>query len=96
MVWRIDLIWNVNYVRATSFIFDTRMDVLVKGSMFLGQKMSQPKGDFNLCALFHFIAISEFKQELQSGNEGGQSALTFKAKFNLKVQIHHILSLSAP
>ena len=47
MVWQIDMIWNVNYVRATSFIFDTRMDVLVKASMFLGQKMSQPEGDSN-------------------------------------------------
>ena len=30
------------------------------------------------------------------GGGGGHSALTFKAKFNLKVQIYHILSLSAP
>ena len=38
-------IWNVNYARATAFIFDTRTDVLVKVSKFLRQKMFRPEGD---------------------------------------------------
>ena len=38
---------NVNCVRATAFVFDTRTDVLVKVSKFLRQKMSRPEGDSN-------------------------------------------------
>ena len=38
-------IWNVNCVQATAFIFDSRTAVLVKGSGFLRQRMSQPEGD---------------------------------------------------
>ena len=40
-------IWNVNCARATAFIFDTRMGVLVKVSTFLRQKISRPEGDSN-------------------------------------------------
>ena len=32
-------VWNVNFARAITFIFDTRTDVLVKVSKFLRQKM---------------------------------------------------------
>ena len=39
-------IWNVNCVRATALIFDTRTGVLVKVSKFLRQKMSRPEGVF--------------------------------------------------
>ena len=35
--------WNVNYKRATAFIFDTRTYVLVEVSKFLRQKMSRPE-----------------------------------------------------
>ena len=41
------IISNVNCVRATAFIFDTRTNVLVKLSTFLRQKMSRPEGDSN-------------------------------------------------
>ena len=37
-------IWNVNCVRSTAFIFDTRTDGLVKVSKFLRQHMSRPQG----------------------------------------------------
>ena len=40
-------IWNVNCVRATAFIFDTRTVVLVKVLKFLRQKMSRPERDSN-------------------------------------------------
>ena len=40
-------IWNVNYVQATAFIFDTRTDVLVKLSIILSLKMSRPDEDSN-------------------------------------------------
>ena len=39
--------WNVNCAWATKFIFDTRMDALVKVSKFLRQKISRPEGDSN-------------------------------------------------
>ena len=38
---------NVNYARATSFIFDTGTGVLVKVSKFLRQKMSRHEGNSN-------------------------------------------------
>ena len=37
-------IWNVKYVRATAFIFDTRTGVLVKVSKFLRQKCLHLRG----------------------------------------------------
>ena len=40
-------IWNVNYARAITLIFDTRTDALLKVSKFLRQKMSRPQGDSN-------------------------------------------------
>ena len=40
-------IWNVNCVRATAFIIDTRTDVLAKVSTFFRQNMSRPEGDSN-------------------------------------------------
>ena len=40
-----DIIWYVNCVRATAFIFDTRTGGLVKVSKILRQKMSRPEGD---------------------------------------------------
>ena len=39
--------WNVNCVRATAFIFDTRTVVLGKVSTFLRQKTSRPEGVSN-------------------------------------------------
>ena len=44
---------------------------LIIWQMTLKNNRAPLLGCFNLCALFHFIAISEFKQELQSGNGGG-------------------------
>ena len=38
-------IWNINCARATALIFDTRIDVLVKVSKFLSQKMPRPEAD---------------------------------------------------
>ena len=38
---------NVNFARATAFIFDTLTDVLVKLSKFCRKKMSLPVGDSN-------------------------------------------------
>ena len=46
-------IWYVNCARATAFIFDTRMGVLVKVSKFLRQKMSRPEGDSNPQVIFN-------------------------------------------
>ena len=40
-------VWNVNWARATAFIFDTRTSVPVKVSKFLRQKMSRPEGNSN-------------------------------------------------
>ena len=40
-------ICNVNWARATAFIFDTRTVVLVKVPKFLRQKISRPEGDSN-------------------------------------------------
>ena len=40
-------IWTVNCAQATTFVFDTRTDVLVKVSKFLRQKMSRPERDSN-------------------------------------------------
>ena len=45
--WRKVNIWNVNYARATAFIFDTRTDIFVKVSKFLRQKMCRPERDSN-------------------------------------------------
>ena len=49
-IWRYRYFWskvnicNVNCERATTLIYDTRTDVLVKVSKFLRQKMSRPEG----------------------------------------------------
>ena len=40
-------IWNASCARATAFIFDTRMDVLVNVSKILRQKMFRPDRDSN-------------------------------------------------
>ena len=65
---------------------------LIIWQMTLKNNRAPLLGCFNLCALFYFIAISEFKQELQSGNGGGGGGggnqpwpsrpnLTWKSKF---------------
>ena len=46
---------------------------------------------FYFFILFYFIFFF-----LGGGGGGGQWTLTFKVKFNLKLRIYHILSLSAP
>ena len=52
-LWRYRCFWSkvnirdVNYARATAFIFDTRTGVLVKVSQLPRQKMSRPEEDSN-------------------------------------------------
>ena len=51
---------NVNYAKATAFIFDARSDVLVKVSGFFNQKISQPEGGSNPNLRIHAKCSNHF------------------------------------
>ena len=53
-------IWNVNCVRSTAFIIDTRKNVLVKVSKFLRQKICRPEGDSNPNLRIHAESSKHF------------------------------------
>ena len=41
-------IWNLDWARASAFVFDTKTDVFVKVPKFLMHKMSRPEGNSNI------------------------------------------------
>ena len=47
-IWSKNNLWNVNCTLATTFIFDSRTDLLVKVSKFIRQKMSRPEGTWTI------------------------------------------------
>ena len=86
-------------VRATTFIFDSRTDVLVKVSKFLKQKMSRPEGHSNSQSSYSCRMLQPFELSRPDiccpmfFNTGSECCIPNSWSINLVNKLSFILSL---